>query len=378
MAADTVAGLSGASFGTTITADQQLVASRTMTWDQTGYGSHADSGAPAARTRWFLAEGVTGAFDTYVLVYNPTPDPANLTISYNRIAPNPPIVRTYTLAGFRRLTILVDGVDPALAATDVAIDVTSTNGTPVVVERSVYLSSPTTVYEAGTASTAGGVGTRWYFGEGAATATFDTFLLFYNPNLVPATVEVRYLRRVGTPIVASYTVAGQSRLSIWTDLVAGLADQDFGMIVTSINDVPIAAERAMWGGGQPFIDGHASLGMATPSIRWGLNGGEVNLATAADTYVLIVNPTTTAASARLTLFYEDGTASAPVLVPVPAERRANASLAGLVPSASGRRFSILVESVGADAPALIVERSTYTSPGSLWRASSNEPGTPLP
>jgi hypothetical protein len=134
----------------------------------------------------------------------------------------------------------------------------------------------------------------------------------------------------------------------------------------------------VWGGGQPFIDGHASLGMATPSLRWGLNGGEVDLAAAADTYVLIMNPTPTDASARITLFYEDGSASTPVTVPVLAERRANASLAGLVPAASGRRFSILVESVGVEPPPLIVERSTYTSPGSLWRAGSNEPGTPLP
>jgi hypothetical protein len=376
--ADQVSGLAGANFGTTITADQLLVASRTMTWDQTGYGSHADNGAPAARTRWFLAEGVTGAFDTYVLIYNPTPNAASLTVSFNRIAPNPPIVRTYTLAGQRRLTIHVDSVDPALASTDVAIDVTSSNGTPVVVERAVYLSSPTTLYEAGTGSTAGDVGTRWYFGEGAATGTFDTFLLFYNPNLVPAAVQVRYLRRVGAPVVIDYTVAAQSRLSIWTALIPGLVNQDFGIVVTSTNDVPIAAERAMWGGGQAFIDGHASLGMSTPSLRWGLNGGEVNLSTAADTYVLIVNPTTTDASARITLFYEDGTASAPVVVPVPGERRANASLGTLVPAASGRRFSMLVESVGAGAPPLVVERSTYTSPGSLWRAGSNEPGTPLP
>lgn len=375
---DAVAGLNGASFGTTVTADQLLVTSRTMTWDATGYGSHADNGAPAARTRWFLAEGVTGAFATYVLIYNPTADPASLTVSFNRVAPHPPIVRTYSLAGHRRLTVHVNGVDPALASTDVAIDVTSTNGVPVVVERAVYLSSPTTVYEAGSGSTAGDVGTRWYFGEGTATATFDTFLLFYNPSQAAAAVHVRYLRRTGAPIDATYTVAAQSRLSIWTDLIAGLANQDFGMVVTSTNDVPIAAERAMWGGGQAFIDGHASLGLSTPSIRWGLNGGEVNLATAADTFVLIVNPTTTAATARITLFYEDGTASQPVTVPVPAERRANASLATLVPSASGRRFSILVESIGPGTPPLVVERSTYTSPGSLWRAGSNEPGTPLP
>src|SRR4029450_2040976 len=100
-----------------------------------------------------------------------------------------------------------------------------------------------------------------------------------------------------------------------TDLGAGLADQDFGMIVTSTNGVPIAAERAVWGGGQPFIDGHASLGMATPSLRWRLNGGAVALAAAADTYVLIMNPTPTDASARITLFYEDGSASTPVTVP---------------------------------------------------------------
>ncbi len=86
--------------------------------------------------RWFLAEGVTGAFDTYVLVYNPSDTAAQLTMSFNRIAPNPPVVRTYTLEPHRRLTVAVDGVDPVLAATDVAIDVTSTNGVGIVVERS--------------------------------------------------------------------------------------------------------------------------------------------------------------------------------------------------------------------------------------------------
>ena len=131
-----------------------------MRWDATGYGTHADNGVPAARTRWFLAEGVTGAFDTYVLVYNPSDTAAQLTMSFNRIAPNPPVVRTYTLAPHRRLTVAVDGVDPVLAATDVAIDVTSTNGVGVVVERSVYLSSATTTYEAGTGSSAGDVGTQ--------------------------------------------------------------------------------------------------------------------------------------------------------------------------------------------------------------------------
>ena len=375
---DTVPGLNGAAFGTTITADQLLVASRTMRWDATGYGTHADNGVPAARTRWFLAEGVTGAFDTYVLVYNPSDTAAQLTMSFNRIAPNPPVVRTYTLEPHRRLTVAVDGVDPVLEATDVAIDVTSTNGVGVVVERSVYLSSPTTTYEAGTGSSAGEVGTQWYFGEGVASATFDTFLLFYNPNAVAAEVQVRYMRRFGAPVTATYTIAAGNRLSVWTDLIAGLDQQEFGMVVTSMNDVPVAVERAVWGGGAPFIDGHASQGLSTPSLRWGLNGGEADNAAGADTYILIVNPTIDNASARITLVFEDGTSSTPLTVPVPAQRRANVSVANQIPASNGRRFSILVESVGGEPVPLVVERSTYTSPGSLWRAGSNEVGTPLP
>jgi len=373
-----VPGLNGAAFGTTITADQLLVASRTMRWDASGYGAHADNGVPAPRTRWFLAEGVTGAFDTYVLVYNPGDTAAQLTITFNRIAPNAPVVRTYTLAPHRRLTVAVDGVDPVLAATDVAIDVTATNGVAVVVERSVYLSSPTTFYEAGTGSSAGDVGTQWYFGEGVATGTFDTYLLFYNPNAVTAEVQVRYIRRAGPPVIATYTIAAGNRLSVWTDQVPGLDQQEFGMVVTSMNDVPVAVERAVWGGGAPFIDGHASQGLSTPSLRWGLNGGEANNAAGADTVVLIVNPTIDDATARITLVFEDGTSSTPLAVPVPAQRRANVSVANQIPSSNGRRFSILVESAGGEPVPIVVERSTYTSPGSVWRAGSNEVGTPLP
>ena len=288
------------------------------------------------------------------------------------------MVRTYTLAPHRRLTVAVDGVDPVLAATDVAIDVTSTNGVGVVVERSVYLSSATTTYEAGTGSSAGEVGTQWYFGEGVASATFDTFLLFYNPNAVAAEVQVRYMRRFGAPVTATYTIAAGNRLSIWTDLVPGLDQQEFGMVVTSMNDVPVAVERAVWGGGAPFIDGHASQGLSTPSLRWGLNGGEADNAAGADTYILIVNPTIDNASARITLVFEDGTSSTPLTVPVPAQRRANVSVANQIPQSNGRRFSILVESIGGEPVPLVVERSTYTSPGSLWRAGSNEVGTPLP
>ena len=108
-----------------------------------------------------------------------------------------------------------------------------------------------------------------------------------------------------------------------------------------------------------------------------MNGGEASTSAGADTYILIVNPTVTETTARITLFFEDGTSSPARTVQVPAERRVNVSVGSAFPEANGLRFSMLVESIGAGTPALVVERSTYTSPGSLWRASSNEPGTPL-
>ena len=72
--------------------------------------------------------------------------------------------------------------------------------------------------------------------------------------------------------------------------------------------------------------------------------------------------------------FEDGTSSTPLTVPVAAQRRANVSVANQIPASNGRRFSILVESIGGEPVPLVVERSTYTSPGSLWRAGSNESG----
>jgi len=48
-----------AEFSTVIESDQELVADRTMTWDGTGYASHAETSIAAPATEWYLAEGAT-------------------------------------------------------------------------------------------------------------------------------------------------------------------------------------------------------------------------------------------------------------------------------------------------------------------------------
>ena len=70
-------------FGTIVTADQQIVTSRTMSWDRSGYGTHQGSGVSTPRTAWYIAEGATlPRFSLYYLLQNPGDTAANVTVRY--------------------------------------------------------------------------------------------------------------------------------------------------------------------------------------------------------------------------------------------------------------------------------------------------------
>ena len=87
-------------FSTLIESDQPVVVDRTMTWDATTYGGHAETAIETPATTWYLAEGAThGAFSLFYLLQNPNDAEANVTINYLRLAPQAPVARQYT---FRR------------------------------------------------------------------------------------------------------------------------------------------------------------------------------------------------------------------------------------------------------------------------------------
>ena len=98
---ETVPDMSSADFSTLIEADVQVVVDRTMTWDQTGFGSHAERGIlTRTATQWYLAEGAThGAFSLFYLLQNPGTQDANVEITYLLPAPAAPIVRELFGAG---------------------------------------------------------------------------------------------------------------------------------------------------------------------------------------------------------------------------------------------------------------------------------------
>jgi subtilisin family serine protease len=67
-----VLGPDDAQFSTTVSASQPLVVDRTMTWDGSGYGAHAETATNEPSPRWYFAEGAThSGFALFYLLQNP-------------------------------------------------------------------------------------------------------------------------------------------------------------------------------------------------------------------------------------------------------------------------------------------------------------------
>jgi hypothetical protein len=379
---DTVPNMASEAFSTLIEADVQVVADRTMTWDSTAYGSHAERGIlTRTATTWYLAEGAThGSFDLFYLIQNPGGAATDVEITYLLPAPLAPIVQTYTVPPSSRLTIPVDA-QPGLAETDVSASMRSTNGVPFVVERAMYFSRPGQVFAAGHESA--GVtapATRWFLAEGATGSFFNTFILIANPSTQEATVEMQYLLDGGGVITVPHTVAAQSRLTINAALEnPALASANMSTIITSTNSVPIVVERAMWwpAGAAGWHEAHNSPGEITTGTRWGLAEGESGGASGKQTYILIANTSSFAGDARVTLLFEDGT-TAERTFSLAANSRTNVNVEAEFPASSNRRYGAIIDSLGASPAQLVVERAMYSNAGGVvWAAGTNALATKL-
>jgi hypothetical protein len=101
-------------------------------------------------------------------------------------------------------------------------------------------------------------GTLWALAEGelGSSLAFDTYILFANPNATDATVKVTVLRPNGVPSTMTFIVPANSRATQQASMLGALPNEQFGLLVESLNDVPIVVERAMyWNGGGQFWGG---------------------------------------------------------------------------------------------------------------------------
>ncbi len=373
-------------FSTVIDSTLPIVADRTMTWDQTGYGSHAETAIAAPGTTWYLAEGAThGAFDLFYLLQNPGDTDANVTINYLRPAGNAPVVKTYVVAAKSRRTIWVDQEGPALAATDVSAKITSDQ--PILVERSMYYSTPTQAFAGGTDGAAlPAPETQWFLAEGATGVYFDLYVLIANAESNDAQVKATYLLPGGATVVKNYTIPANSRVTI---SVQGedpaLTDTPVSTIIQSTNGVPVLVERSMWWPKGNWYEGHLAAGATTAGTKWALAEGEVNniLGSEAETYILIANTSDTPGTATVTVYWNDGTAPQSVVVDLPAHSRQNVPISATFPyrpvppqvGTAERDFGAIIESSG---PPIVVERSIYSNAGGVtWAAGTAALGTKL-
>jgi hypothetical protein len=370
-----VFGDASVEFSTVIEADRGIVADRTMTWDASGYGSHAERGVASPLETWYFAEGVTHpGFSTFFLLQNPGATAADVEVTFLRPAPLAPVVRTYVVAAHSRYTVWTNRI-PGLEDTEVSAVVRSTNGVGIVAERAVYLDSPGRVFNAGHAGAgAEAPALTWWFAEGSTGTFFDEFLLVSNPNGTASEIEVTYQLPSGTVVTRHYSVAARSRFTVWVDQEsAALRDTAVSVTLHVTNGVPVVAERAMWWPGPTagtWSESHDTMGSTETGVLWAVADGEVGGPSQQETYLLVANASAAAGAVRVTLHFDDGTSEVRVFA-LAANGRLTVSAADSFPSSAGRRFSATVQSVGISPVPVVVERAMYSStPGQRWSAGT--------
>ncbi len=382
LVAAAVDGVQDAEFGIRLEADAAVVVDRTLSWDGSAYGAHAETGVPTPATRWYFAEGAThSGFDLFYLLLNPANAPIVARLDFLRPGGGTVVTHEVPIAAHARATVWVNRLGPELASTDVSAVVSTDALSGLVAERAMYQTRGTQAYAAGHVVTGATVpANRWLLAEGATGPYFDLFLLLANPGEAPAEATLRFLLPSGETVVSSRRLAPRSRETVWVDHEApALADTAVSVEVTTPAGSPIVVERSMWWPGGPgtWHEAHASRGATVDGTAWAIADGEADAARNLRTYVLIANVGATDGTARVRVIFEGG-GEAEVLVNLPANSRTNLDVGADVAGAEGLRFGVLVESLGSTPAPLVVERATYwDAAGQRWAAGTNAAATRL-
>jgi hypothetical protein len=323
-------------------------------------------------TDWYFAEGSQGWLSTYVLLGNPQ-NAANVAhVTYFREGASP-VQRDYPLTPTSRRTIDASE-DPELVNHSFGMRVTFDQ--PGVAERSMYFgASPLWLGGHGAVGVTS-PSTSWFLAEGATGSYFATYLLVANPNTDPANLTVTYLRDTGAPVTKSHTLPGGQRLT------QNIADADPELTATAVgvrvtSDLPVVVERAQYWPQPDWIEAHASAGVTETATRWGLAEGRVGGEREYQTYILVANPGTEAASVNVTFLRTSGTPVVKTFV-IAAGSRFNISVTGPgsnVPELANEAFGALLESTQP----IVVERSLYGNVGGvIWSTGTNATATRLP
>ena len=209
----------------------------------------------------------------------------------------------------------------------------------------------------------------WYLAEGATGGPFNLFYLIQNTSPRAAQVTVHFLRPApDPPLDRVYTVPPRSRFTIWVDSIDELANGDVSAVITSTED--IAVERAMYldDATASFAAGHDASAVVAPALAWFLAEGATG--SFFDEYILLANPSTSAADIQIDYLLADGTVLPKKYTVEPESRRtirvddehpwlANAAVSARLTALNGVPF--------------IAERTMWWADGG-WYEAHNSPG----
>lgn len=236
---------------TRVTADQPIVAERSMYWNNRTAGTCA-VGLSGTGTEWYLAEGSTGGpFETWILVQNPGDEAAKVDLTYMNAggAKTGPVLN---MPAHSRTTVNVATTLPG----DWQVSTAITSDRPVVAERAVYWSNRA----GGHAETAvDSPKFRSLLAEGSTAGGFETWVLLQNPGPSDADVYITYLTATGAKERAVLELPAGTRVSI-NELEDVGSDWQVSADVNA--STPIVVERAMYWAGRD-ADGSCSHGYPT-------------------------------------------------------------------------------------------------------------------
>lgn len=291
---------------------------------------------PVPKT-WYFAEGSTSKpFDTWLLLQNPDPVPANTRVTYMLPNGGQKIV-DYLLKPTSRTSIFLNAVVP-----DTEVSTFVESDRYILAERAMYFGKEGH-------DTAGVISpsSTWFFAEGSTGWPFDTWILMQNPNTTPARVTLTFFKEDGSATFHDMLIPHVSRASLLVNQV--VPDAAVGVRIDS--DKPIVAERAVYK--DRGKSGSNSMGATALSKTWYLAEG--NTRQGLETWILMLNPNDVPAIATTTYMKEDGsTVVRSYLVP----HRSRISVY-VNPEVNDSRVAAKVES---DIP-IVVERSMYFGSG---------------
>ncbi len=149
--------LAATTFALAIESSEPIIAERSMYWDRSvgeWYEAHNSFGVNEPGMKWGLAEGRAGTargFRTYILVGNTTDEESQVRLTFLRNDEDvPTLIKNYIVPANSRVTIDVTGEFPALLDQEFGALLEVTDGSPIIVERSLYSAAGGQIFGAGT------------------------------------------------------------------------------------------------------------------------------------------------------------------------------------------------------------------------------------